>query len=81
MVSTMATRHQKALSSSSRTRRAMAASLGWERRRPGVTHRSHSQEACDRGGPGGKSCPTPFLYQAGVLGACGETNMLLGGTT
>lgn len=80
MVSTMATRHQKALSSSSSTRRAMAASLGWEGRRPGVTHRSHSQAACDRGGPlgPGGTCPTPLLNQAGVLGTCSETNVLFG---
>ena len=42
MVSTMATRHQKALSSSSRTSRAMAASLEQEERRPGVICGCHT---------------------------------------
>lgn len=62
----------------------MAASLGWEGREPGITHRSHSQGPCDRGaslGPRRMSCPTPLLNQVGVLGAWGEMNMLFGRTT
>lgn len=84
MVSTMATRHQKALSSSSSTRRAMAASLGWEGRRPGVTHRSHSQATCDRGGPlgPGGTCPTPLLNQVVFLVPAVRRTCFLGrGTT
>lgn len=39
----------------------MAASLEWEGRRPGVTHRSHNQAAHGRGDSLGDVLPNPTV--------------------